>query len=204
MMGASGSLAVFMLIAGLCNSQLVVDYSIVPYSGDLSRLATLVWLRPAHCLFETWAAQRSDWMVSPHSSISIVVDILREVDNGTFALPHKYPVPRCNYFSSESPEAAYQMGPRIVCKNGSCIEEVLPGQAFRIRYILQDMSGKSLIQTRWSDSILTRNDPPSYLSIQVWDAGMRSGNMIVITVLLTTALLILVVGFAATIAAGWK
>ncbi|XP_051899266.1 uncharacterized protein LOC127585665 isoform X2 [Pristis pectinata] len=179
MMGASGSLAVFMLIAGLCNSQLVVDYSIVPYSGDLSRLATLVWLRPAHCLFETWAAQRSDWMVSPHSSISIVVDILRE-------------------------EAAYQMGPRIVCKNGSCIEEVLPGQAFRIRYILQDMSGKSLIQTRWSDSILTRNDPPSYLSIQVWDAGMRSGNMIVITVLLTTALLILVVGFAATIAAGWK
>ncbi|XP_055487558.1 uroplakin-2-like [Leucoraja erinacea] len=96
------------------------------------------------------------------------------------------------------------MGPRMACRNGSCIENVLPGQAFRIRYTLQDVSGNPLIMTQWSDSISTKDEPASYVSIQAWDAGLRSGSMVVITVLLAVAVFTLIVGFAAAVTMGWR
>ncbi|XP_038639830.1 uncharacterized protein LOC119956582 [Scyliorhinus canicula] len=202
MMESSRRLTGLIMLFYSCHSQLLVDYNIVLCNGDLSRLATLVWLQPAHCLFEMWAVRRADQIATPPASASITVEILRG-DNGTFVLTQKYSVPPCTDFSPEPTELAYRMGPSIACKNGSCIEHVLPGQSFRVRYVVLDSSANPLVMTRWSESITTRDDPPSYLSIHVWDAGMRSGNMVVITVLLVVTLSLLF-GFAITMTVRWK
>ncbi|XP_048473579.1 uncharacterized protein LOC125487171 isoform X2 [Rhincodon typus] len=150
-----------------------------------------------------WAAQTSSQSTTDRSSLSITVEVLRE-DNGTFVLTRKYSIPPCTPYSPEPTEPAYRMGPSIACKNGSCIEHVLPGQSFKIRYVLLDSSAKPLVMTPWSDAITTRDDPPTYNSIQVWNVGMRSGAMIVITVLLTVTMFFLLVGLTATITDKWK
>ncbi|XP_007909012.1 uroplakin-2 [Callorhinchus milii] len=199
------SLAAVLMILCCCNSQLVVDYDIALFNGEVSRLATLVWLSPAYCLFEKWVEQRGGELTM-RSSASVQVELLRE-DNATFVLPQRYSVPFCNDFSPKpaavSTPLAYQMGPNVACIDGSCIEHVLPGQRFRVRYIIYSVSEEALVTTKWSAPIATRDDPPSYSSIDA-DTTPRSGAMVVITTVLVVALFLLLLGFASMLAARSK
>ncbi|CAI9610574.1 unnamed protein product [Staurois parvus] len=112
-----------------------------------------------------------------------------------------FSIPQCRTVFGEPPPKepyVFQVGPNLSDKNNTEIIRILPGAAYKVRYILYNNATK-LAYTQWSQPFKTRDLPQSPREMYVSLQG-RSGGMVVITVILSISMFMLLVGLAVTFA----
>ncbi|XP_029441198.1 uroplakin-2-like [Rhinatrema bivittatum] len=186
-----------------CENVELVDYPVTLYARD-SRLSTLLWLRPAYCFYEKWLMDTVDPSQMDRRTAAIEVQVRLAGDNETYKLPQSYQVPPCSPMFQEPAavlEFAYQMGPSIVSLNDSLVRSVLPGYSYRVRYVLYNRAKAQMAASNWSQSFQTRDMPQSGRDMKPTLEG-RSGGMVVITVLLSIAMSLLLLGLGVALGLG--
>ncbi|XP_003226231.2 uncharacterized protein LOC100560003 [Anolis carolinensis] len=171
-------------------SLLVLDYPISLYHAD-SRLSTVLWLRPAYCLYEQWTRETLDPSQASHWTATLLVEAKAEGSNSTYKIGQRFPVPRCSPVVDDT--AAYGMGPTLVCLNDSCTKPVLPGHGYSVRFVLYNQAQCRLAATKWSQLFHTRDLPRSFRSIET-DFRGASGGRVAVIVLLSITVFILLAG----------
>ncbi|XP_066453675.1 uroplakin-2-like [Eleutherodactylus coqui] len=179
---------------------LLDEYKISLFSKDRI-LSTVIWLKPPYCLYEEWMLQALDTSVAPRITSQIEVQVqITDNSNETYVVPHKFQVPQfSSLFGERSPTDLYvfQVGPDISNQNANQVIKILPGTAYTIRFILYNDGNKEIAYTNWSQPFKTRDLPPNPREMKASFEG-RSGGMVVITVLLSIAMFLLLVGLAVT------
>ncbi|XP_063798965.1 Golgi-associated olfactory signaling regulator isoform X1 [Pseudophryne corroboree] len=150
------------LYATRCNCQLqplyLTDYKIDIFSEN-TVLSTVIWLKPAYCLYENWMLQALNPSVAVRKTSLIEIQIKVAGYNDSYIVPDQFSVPQCmSVFGEPSLTAdyVYQVGPNIQNLNGSQIRKILPGTTYTIRYVLYNADGIQVAYTNWSQPIKTR------------------------------------------------
>ncbi|KAM8927759.1 uncharacterized protein RCH25_008040 [Pelodytes ibericus] len=176
---------------------LLPDYKISLYSENL-KLSTLVWLRPAYCLYEEWMVNAVDTSLAARKTSTISVLVQINDDNNTYVVPTIFKIPQCSPFFANPPgpgDYGYAAGPQVQTINDTRVQQILPGHAYRFRFVLKNAANEQMAYSNWSDPFRTLDLPPSPSEMKTTLQG-RSGGMVVITVLLSIAMFILLVGLA--------
>ncbi|XP_053118506.1 Golgi-associated olfactory signaling regulator isoform X2 [Hemicordylus capensis] len=135
-----------------------IDYPVSLYYED-ARLSTLIWLRPAYCLYEMWHREALDPSQASQQTTAIEVEVKPEGVNSTYKIARRFPVPYCGPFMDQplvTKDFAYEMGPTLACLNDTCTKAVLPGRGFSVRYLLYNQAQTLLAATNWSGPFYTR------------------------------------------------
>ncbi|XP_063292479.1 uroplakin-2-like isoform X1 [Pelobates fuscus] len=187
----------FMINMLNCVPMLLPNYEVSQYAGGL-QLSTMFYLRPAYCLYEEWTNKVVNPSVAVRETSTITVQVQTDGDNSTYALPSGFIVPQCRPLfadlQSTGPDA-YSAGPYINTLDKSRVQSILPGHAYKFRFVLLNAAKAEMAYTNWSLPFYTRDLPQSPSDMYVSLTG-RSGGMVVITVLLSIAMFILLVGLA--------
>ncbi|XP_072832775.2 uncharacterized protein LOC110078538 isoform X2 [Pogona vitticeps] len=185
-------------------SLLVLDCPVSLYHED-SRLSTLLWLRPAYCLYEEWTRKAIDPSQATRWTATIEVEVKPAGSNSTYKIGRRFPVPHCSPMMEDpfvlEEGLAYEMGPTLICFNESCTKAVLPGHGYSVRYVLYNQAQSLLAATNWSQPFQTRGEvgggggssmhpPLSFRSIDVEFKG-ASGGLVIIIVLLSITVFVL-------------
>nr|XP_020648486.1 uncharacterized protein LOC110078538 isoform X2 [Pogona vitticeps] len=174
-------------------SLLVLDCPVSLYHED-SRLSTLLWLRPAYCLYEEWTRKAIDPSQATRWTATIEVEVKPAGSNSTYKIGRRFPVPHCSPMMEDpfvlEEGLAYEMGPTLICFNESCTKAVLPGHGYSVRYVLYNQAQSLLAATNWSQPFQTRDLPLSFRSIDVEFKG-ASGGLVIIIVLLSITVFVL-------------
>nr|XP_028607779.1 uncharacterized protein LOC114608058 [Podarcis muralis] len=193
-----------LLLYGRSASLLVLDYPVSLYYPD-SRLSTVLWLRPAYCLYEQWTREDLDPSQASRKTATIEVEVKPEGYNHTYKIGRKFPIPYCGPVTEEpliTKDLAYEVGPTLVCLQENCTKAVLPGRGYSARYLLYNQIQTLLAATNWSQPFHTRGLPISFRSMDVAFGGLSGGLVAVIVLLSITVFLLL--GAAWLIVAGWQ
>ncbi|XP_069048043.1 uncharacterized protein [Lepisosteus oculatus] len=175
--------------------ELIVDRGGVSLAhGESSRFSSSLWLKPAFCLFEDWLGQAEDKAAADRETAFVQVEVMREGEEDViYKCSSVYPIPQCDPLFSEPDsvrDAPYRLGPELSCLNDTCGTGVLPGQGYRVRYAVYS-EGDLIVATNWSRPLRTRDKEQLIEWISLDFA--HSGGMVVITVLLSLAMLTLVI-----------
>ncbi|XP_018081854.1 uroplakin-2-like [Xenopus laevis] len=176
---------------------LLPNYKISLYSDSL-RLSTVLWLRPAYCLFEEWQSDAVDLSVAIRKTSSIIVQVQIQGDNSTYIVQGGYVIPQCRPIFNElqaTEPFVYQVGPNIELTDGKGVQLVLPNHSYKVRYVLYNAANTQIAFTNWSQPFQTRDIPTAPQDMNARLQG-RSGGMVVITVLLSISMFCLLVGLA--------
>ncbi|XP_077312240.1 uroplakin-2-like [Lithobates pipiens] len=145
--------------------------------------------------------QTIDPSVATRDTSIIQAEVQVPEHNETYIVPNVFNIPQCRTVFGEPPPTetyVFQIGPNLIDGNNTQVIRIMPGIAYKVRYILYNNATK-LAYTQWSQVFKTRDLPQSpremYASLQG-----RSGGMVVITVILSISMFMLLVGLAVTFA----
>uniref|UniRef100_A0ACB8EVM5 Uncharacterized protein n=1 Tax=Sphaerodactylus townsendi TaxID=933632 RepID=A0ACB8EVM5_9SAUR len=188
---------VLLFIVGLLtpagsSSLFTLDYPISLYYRD-SRLSTVLWFRPAYCLYELWNSDALDSSQATRQTATIEMEVKLAGDNDVYKSPKRFPIPICSpsvYQSLALGDHACEMGPTLACLNDTCTRAVLPGRNYRIRFLLYNQERTLLAATDWSRNFQTRDLPHDFRTMDV-DFGGHSVGLVVLTMLISIAVFLL-------------
>ncbi|KAM4652867.1 uncharacterized protein O3C94_015072 [Discoglossus pictus] len=180
-----------------CDVVLLSKYKISLYS-ERQKLCTVLWLRPAYCLYEEWMRETLDLTMADRKTSVIQIKVQPAINNGTYIVPQNFTIPPCDPIFQDYEGTGlfvYKVGPSIRTIDQSHVMGILPGNNYKIRYVLYNDKGAEMACTNWSEPFKTRDMVPSASDLISYLEG-RSGGMIVITVLLSIAMFTLLVVLA--------
>ncbi|KAJ6654445.1 hypothetical protein lerEdw1_007038 [Lerista edwardsae] len=176
-----------------------LDYPISLFYVD-SRLSTLIWFRPAYCLYEQWRKDALDPSQASRKMATIEVEVKPAGVNGTYKILHRFPIPLCGPLLDQDMLGAnlvYEMGPILACLDDTCTKTVLPDHGYSVRYCIYNQAQNLLAVTNWSRPFYTRGMPRSFRSIDVDSRSPSIGLVMVIVLLSITVFFLLTAVWAA-------
>ncbi|KAJ7313926.1 hypothetical protein JRQ81_005738 [Phrynocephalus forsythii] len=142
-----------------------LDFPMSLYHAN-SRLSTLLWLRPAYCLYEEWSRKALDPSQASQGTATIEVQVKPAGSNSPYKMERRFPVPRCSLVMEDPlvPEEglAYEIGPILNCLNDSCTKAILPGRGYNRGSKKELVSHHRLCEDGFDDPALFLDNPKDY------------------------------------------